>query len=103
MDVNGYGRKRKLLATSLPVRLTNAKITSNDASGLQAMSSNTKNGQLYVNGKEQQHFPGMQYDNIVTTDGTGINKRTLDQMKISEADRHMYSNTQYLFPSNRGK
>ena len=57
-----------------------------------------KNGQLFVNGKEQQHFPGMQYDNIVTTDGTGINKRMLDQMKIAEADRHMYSNTQYLFP-----
>ena len=57
-----------------------------------------KNGQLFVNGKEQQHFPGMQYDNIVVTDGTGINKHTLDQMKISEADRHMYSNTQYLFP-----
>ena len=57
-----------------------------------------KNGQLFVNGKEQKHFPGMQYNNIVTTDGTGINKRTLDQMKIAEADRHMYSNTQYLFP-----
>jgi len=57
-----------------------------------------KNGQLFVNGKEQQHFPGVQYDNIVTTDGTGINKHTLDQMKIAEADRHMYSNTQYLFP-----
>lgn len=57
-----------------------------------------KNGQLFVNGKEQQHFPGMQYDNVVTTDGTGINKRTLDQMKIAEADRHMYSNTQFLFP-----
>jgi signal peptidase I len=57
-----------------------------------------KNGQLYVNGKEQQHFPGMQYDNIVTTDGTPINKRMLDQMKIAEADRHMVSNTQYFFP-----
>ena len=57
-----------------------------------------KNGQLFVNGKEQKQFPGMQYDNIVTTDGTGINKRMLDQMKIAEADRHMYSNTQYLFP-----
>jgi len=57
-----------------------------------------KNGQLFVNGKEQQHFPGMQYDNIVTTDGTGINKRTLEQLHISEADRHVYSNTQYLFP-----
>ncbi|MDO8929868.1 MAG: signal peptidase I [Bacteroidota bacterium] len=57
-----------------------------------------KNGQLFVNGKEQQHFPGMQYDNVVTTDGTGINKRTLDQMKIAEDDRHMASNTQYFFP-----
>ena len=57
-----------------------------------------KNGQLYVNGKEQQHFPGMQYDNIVTTDGSGIGKRSLEQMNIAEADRHMYSNTQYLFP-----
>jgi len=57
-----------------------------------------KAGQVYINGKEQQHFPGMQYDNIVTTDGTGINKRTLEQMDIAEADRHVYSNTQYLFP-----
>ncbi|HCY41528.1 MAG TPA: S26 family signal peptidase [Prolixibacteraceae bacterium] len=57
-----------------------------------------KNGQLFVNGKEQQHFAGMQYDNIVTTDGTGINKRMLDQMKIAEDDRHMVSNSQYYFP-----
>ena len=57
-----------------------------------------KNGQLFVNGKEQKHFPGMQYDNVVTTDGTGINKRMLDEMKIAEDDRHMASNTQYFFP-----
>lgn len=57
-----------------------------------------RNGQLFVNGKEQQHFPGMQYDNIVTTDGTGINKRTLEQLHIAVDDRHVYSNSQYLFP-----
>ena len=57
-----------------------------------------KEGQLYVNGKEQEHFPGVQYDNIVTTDGTGINKRTLDQLHIAEDDRHVISNAQYLFP-----
>ena len=57
-----------------------------------------KDGQLFVNGKEQQHFPGMQYDNIVTTNGTGFNKRTLEQLNIAEEDRHEYSNTQYLFP-----
>src|SRR5512133_3371482 len=57
-----------------------------------------KDGQLFVNGKEQQHFPGMQYDNIVTTNGTGINKRTLEQLHIAVDDRHVYSNSQYLFP-----
>ncbi|MBC8004350.1 MAG: signal peptidase I [Verrucomicrobia bacterium] len=57
-----------------------------------------KMGQLFVNGKEQTHFPGVQYDNVVTTNGTALNKRTLGEMKISEDDRHMYSNTQYLFP-----
>lgn len=57
-----------------------------------------KDGQLFVNGKEQQHFPGVQYDNIVTTNGTGFNKRTLEQLNIAEEDRHEYSNTQYLFP-----
>ncbi len=57
-----------------------------------------KNGQLYVNGKPQQHFPGMQYDNIVTTNGAGINKRTLEEMHIAEDDRHAYSSSQYLFP-----
>jgi signal peptidase I len=57
-----------------------------------------KNGQLFVNGKEQQHFPGMQYDNVVTTDGTGISKRILEEMHIAEDDRHMYSNSQFLYP-----
>ncbi|MFA5328710.1 MAG: signal peptidase I [Prolixibacteraceae bacterium] len=57
-----------------------------------------KDDQLYVNGKEQEHFPGMQLENIVTTDGTGINKRVLDQLHIAEDDRHVISNTQYLFP-----
>jgi signal peptidase I len=57
-----------------------------------------KNGQLFVNGKEQEHFRGMQYDNVVTTNGVEINNRTLDQMKIADADRRVYSNTKYLFP-----
>jgi len=65
-----------------------------------------KSGQLFVNGKEQQHFPGMQYDNIVITDGTGINKKTLDQLSIANDDRHVVSNAQYFFPltqDNEGK
>lgn len=61
-----------------------------------------KAGQLFVNGKEQQLFAGMQWENIVTTNGTGINKRTLDQLHIAEDDRHVISNTQYLFPLTTG-
>ena len=57
-----------------------------------------KAGQLYVNGKEQTHFPGMQRESIVTTDGTGINKRLLEQMNIAEDDRNEISNYQYQFP-----
>ena len=57
-----------------------------------------KDGQLFVNGIAQQYFPGMQYNNIVTTDGTGINKRTLDQLNIAQDDRHVASNNQYFFP-----
>jgi len=57
-----------------------------------------KEGQLFVNGKAQEHFPGMQYDNIVATDGAGINNRTLEQMQIAKDDRHVYSSSQYLFP-----
>ena len=57
-----------------------------------------KGGQLYVNGKEQTHFPGMQRESIVTTDGTSLNKRMLEQMNIAEDDRHVISNTQYQFP-----
>jgi signal peptidase I len=57
-----------------------------------------KEGQLYVNGKEQQHFPGMQREYVVTTDGSTLNKRTLEQLNIAVDDRQMVSSSQYLFP-----
>lgn len=58
-----------------------------------------KDGQLYVNGKERQtHFPGMQREYVVTTDGAGLSKRTMEQLGIAEDDRHAISASQYLFP-----
>jgi signal peptidase I len=57
-----------------------------------------KDGQLYVNGKEQTHFPGMQRDYIVTTDGASLSKRTMEQVGIAEDDRHVISASQYMFP-----
>ncbi len=65
-----------------------------------------KESQLYVNGKAQQKFPGVQYDYQVATNGTAINKKTLDNMKIAEEDRHSYPNSQFSFPlteENAGK
>lgn len=57
-----------------------------------------KDGQLYVNGKTQESFPGVQYDYIITTNGTPINKRTLEKIGIAKADQQIYSDTQYLYP-----
>ena len=57
-----------------------------------------KNSQVYVNGKPQKHFPGMQMFYIVHTNGTSINPRNLDRLHIAEDDRDVYSNTQYMFP-----
>ena len=54
-------------------------------------------GQLFVNGKPQQKFEGMQQDYIVRTNGTSINPRALDRLKIANDDRQGNS-SQYLFP-----
>lgn len=55
-------------------------------------------GQLFVNGKEQEKFDGMQYDYIIKTNGTAINPKALEKLHIAEADRGVYSSDQYLFP-----
>ncbi len=56
------------------------------------------NGQLFVNGEAQEKFEGMQYDYVVKTNGTAINPKALERLKIAEADRHSFSSAQYLFP-----
>lgn len=57
-----------------------------------------KQGQLFVNGKPQIHFPGMQYVYIVKTNGTAINPKALDRLHVANDDRSMFSNGQYMFP-----
>ena len=44
-------------------------------------------GQVYINGKEQQHFEEMQYNYRVKTDGSKINAVLLDRMGITRTDR----------------
>ncbi|GET29015.1 signal peptidase I [Prolixibacter sp. SD074] len=55
------------------------------------------NAQVFVNGKPQISIPGLQFDYIVTTDGTPINPEALDRLHISKADRHR-NGAQYMFP-----
>jgi signal peptidase I len=57
-----------------------------------------KQSQLYVNGKPQQHFPGMQLDYLVKTNGSPINPKALDRLHISLADRTGLTGEQYMFP-----
>jgi signal peptidase I len=57
-----------------------------------------KDGQVLVNGKEQHHFPGMQFDYIITTNGTAINKHLLEKIGVSKADQQVFNNSQFLFP-----
>jgi signal peptidase I len=57
-----------------------------------------KQGVLFVNGKEQYHFEGMQSSYMVRTNGTSINPKALDRLHIANADRSTFSSEQYMFP-----
>lgn len=61
-----------------------------------------KQSQLYVNGKPQQHFEGMQFDYLIRTNGTAINPKALDRLKIANDDRNNLSAGQYMFPLTDG-
>ncbi len=47
------------------------------------------NRQVYVNGKEQTHYPGIQYKYNIQTTPPGLNKKVLQKMNISLEDINM--------------
>ncbi len=55
-------------------------------------------GDVYINGKIQKSLNGKQYNYIVTTDGSLLNTKILDKIKVANADREMYSGGRYIFP-----
>jgi signal peptidase I len=55
-------------------------------------------GQVTVNGKPQIHFDGVQHNYIVRTNGTSINPKALDRLRIAEDDRTVFSSERYVFP-----
>jgi signal peptidase I len=56
-----------------------------------------KKGVLFVNGKAQQHFDGMQFNYLVRLTSS-INPKALDRLGIAVADRSEYNSMQYIFP-----
>lgn len=56
-----------------------------------------KDGILYVNGKQQKDFDGLQHNYLVKT-SSSINPKALDRLGISHDDRQNYSSMQYIFP-----
>lgn len=54
-------------------------------------------GQLYVNGKPQKKFKGVQQNYIVRTNGTSINPKALDRLHIANDDRQGNS-SRYILP-----
>ncbi len=59
-------------------------------------------GQLYVNGSEQEAFNGVQHNYLVKTKGgVSISDATLEEIGISKADREVYGGGQYMFPLTR--
>ena len=55
-------------------------------------------GDVYINGKKQKDIPGKQYNYVVSTDGSLLNPRVLDKLKIANDDRELFSGGRYLFP-----
>jgi signal peptidase I len=44
-------------------------------------------GQVFINGQKQETIDDMQYNYIIRTNGTSINSKILDDLKIAKADR----------------
>ena len=56
-------------------------------------------GQVYINGKEQEHFDHMQYDYFVKTNGKQINSKYFERLDIAVADRrYISSSSMYELP-----
>jgi signal peptidase I len=55
------------------------------------------NSQLMVNGKPQEFYKGLQYDYMVSTNGTNINPKTLERLNIANDDIAT-AGAQYMLP-----
>ncbi len=56
------------------------------------------NGLVYINGKPQQNFAGLQYNYHVKTNGTPLNPRMLNKYNISREHLNINYNPDYIIP-----
>jgi signal peptidase I len=56
-----------------------------------------KDGYLFVNGKEQKRYQGIQYNYEIITDGTSLNSEMLDRMDIDDEDKYQQGRA-YILP-----
>ena len=59
------------------------------------------NGNVYINDKIFGDPPNREYSYTITTDGTGFNKKLLDELDITDKD--LYSNTYWMTDETREK
>src|SRR6056297_484085 len=55
-------------------------------------------GEVTVNGQPREIMEGIQYNYIVSTNGTSINPKALERLHIAIDDRTVFANGQYMFP-----
>lgn len=55
-----------------------------------------KNTWVYINGKPQNKYPGIQFDHYVRTNGSLINPKIFEKMGIAKADQHLIQGGYYL-------
>jgi signal peptidase I len=53
-----------------------------------------RDNQMYINNEEQEEIKGLQFNYLVQTDGTSLN-RILDKLNINIEDRNVFDNIQY--------
>jgi signal peptidase I len=57
-----------------------------------------KDGDVYINGKSQNDITTKQYNYVVLTNGTSINKKKFDDLDIAVDDRRQMSSSEYRMP-----
>lgn len=60
-------------------------------------------GQIFINGEKEPAFKGIQYDYVITTNGSSINPKVLERMDIAKDDITIVRSDTYVMPLTKEK